>query len=80
MSASYQLRHRQKGVLMLVPCVNHDHTACWVFAADLSPMNVPDGPVPFTKTKARQQIGFLCHYRDYDASDLVIEPFQEMTH
>lgn len=77
LTARYQLRHRTKGLLMLVPCATHDHDACWIFAADLAFTDTPTGPVPLTKTKAKQQIGMLCTVLDYAPRDLVVEPLRE---
>jgi len=46
------LRHKNKGMLLLVPCSNHPHPACWIFEDDVPILERSDKqPVVFKNKK-----------------------------
>jgi hypothetical protein len=61
------LKHKDRGILMLVPCKAHNHSACWIFESDIPVMERFDKqPVIFTSKKECLKYGqFLCSL-DYD--------------
>jgi hypothetical protein len=73
------LRHQDRGILLMIPCKeDHNHSACWVFEADVKPSERFDKqPVVFKSKKECLKYGqFLCSL-NYDLFNDKLEFFEQ---
>lgn len=61
------LQHKDKGTLLLVPCSEHSHEACWIFEDDIPIMERFDKqPVVFKSKKECFRYASFLLSRDFE--------------
>lgn len=62
---SIQITHPTKGILLLVPCADHAHDACWIFEMDM-PARKRAGKAPVTFTSKKKAVAYIRWLVDYN--------------